>query len=119
MRKKVLLVDDSLLILRMASAFLVREYDVVTAINGERALEKAVQEAPDLIVMDLNMPDHTGVEVARALRADARTRGIPVVIMTTDSELAAVPRGLDHLLKPFDGLTLLAKVARHLPDGGR
>jgi CheY-like chemotaxis protein len=113
-RKKVLLVDDSLLILRMASTFLATEYDVITAPSGEIAREKALREKPDLIVMDLNMPGDSGVEIARALRKDPPTRGIPVVIMTTDSEAASLPPELDHIVKPFDGPALLAKVAPYL-----
>jgi CheY-like chemotaxis protein len=113
-RKKVLLVDDSLLILRMASSFLAREYDVITACSGEGAREKATRESPDLIVMDLNMPGGNGVEVARALSRHPRARRIPVIIMTTDSELAALPPALDHIVKPFDGPALLSKVAASL-----
>jgi CheY-like chemotaxis protein len=113
-RKKVLLVDDSLLILRMASTFLATEYDVITAPSGEIAREKALREKPDLIVMDLNMPGDSGVEVARALRKDPRARSIPVIIMTTDSELASLPPEIDHIVKPFDGPALLGKVARYL-----
>jgi CheY-like chemotaxis protein len=106
-RKKVLLVDDSLLILRMASTFLATECDVITAPSGEIAREKALREKPDLVVMDLNMPGGSGVEVARAIRKDPRTRGIQVIIMTTDSELSSLPPGLDYIVKPFDGPALL------------
>src|ERR1700741_2714895 len=113
-RKKVLLVDDSLLILRMASAFLVTEYDVITACSGETARDKATSEAPDLIVMDLNMPGGNGVETAQALRAHPRARRIPIVIMTTDSELKSLPPWLDHVVKPFDGPPLLGKVGSYL-----
>ena len=113
-RKKVLLVDDSLLILRMASTFLAAEYDVITAPSGELAREKALRERPDLIVMDLNMPDGSGVDVAQALRHHPRARGIPVIIMTTDSGLASLPPEIDHIVKPFYGPALLAKVAPYL-----
>ena len=113
-RKKVLLVDDSLLILRMASTFLATEYDVITAPSGEIAREKALREKPDLIVMDLNMPGASGVEAARALRHHPRARSIPIIIMTTDSEAASLPPEIDSIVKPFDGPALLAKVAPYL-----
>jgi two-component system, OmpR family, phosphate regulon response regulator PhoB len=115
MKPRVLLVDDSVLILRIATAFLRERYDVISATSSDEAVRKATEARPDLIVMDFNMPDRTGVETARLLRHSSQTRRIPVVIMTTESEAHRIPRDLDHLCKPFDAEGLLASVAAHLP----
>ncbi len=113
MRKKVLLVDDSVLILKIAAFFLGRSYDVVTAGSGTEALEKAVSERPDLILMDFHMPDMEGSDVAHSLEREPRIRRVPVVIMTTESELGRLD-GMDCLVKPFDASTLLSKVEHYL-----
>jgi CheY-like chemotaxis protein len=109
-RHKVLLVDDSALVLRIASAYLVENYDVVTSSSGEEALGKALAERPDVILMDLYMDGQTGVEAADSLLRDQRTHHIPVVIMTTAAEVALLPAHVDRLTKPFDKRAVLAKV---------
>jgi CheY-like chemotaxis protein len=109
-RRKVLLVDDSALVLRIASAYLSENYDVVTSSSGEEALDKALAERPDVILMDQHMEGQSGVEAADSLLRDQRTQDIPVVIMTTAAEVALLPAHLDRLTKPFDKRAVLAKV---------
>lgn len=109
-RRKVLLVDDSVLVLRIASAYLSESYEVITGTSGEEALSKAVAELPDVILMDLHMAGRSGAETADSLRRDQRTNQIPVVIMTTASESALLPPHLDRLTKPFDRWTVLTKI---------
>jgi CheY-like chemotaxis protein len=110
----VLLIDDSVLVLRIASAYLSADYEVITASSGEEALGKAVAERPALILMDLHMAGVTGAEAADWLRQDERTSRIPVVMMTTASEVALLPAHLDRLTKPFDRQTVLAKIGARL-----
>ena len=116
MRKKVMLVDDSVLVLRIASAYLHDRYEVVTESSGEEALAHTATQRPDVIVMDLHMSGRSGVEVADLLSRDRRTSEIPVVIMTTRSEIRLLPSHFDHVTKPFDKPTLLAKIAARLHD---
>ena len=111
MRTRVLLVDDQVLILKIAKAFLEGTYEVITASSGDEALAKAAEVRPDVIVTDFNMPGRNGVETAQRLQQDARTRSIPVVIMTTESEAPRIPQGFDLLCKPFVAPTLLSVVA--------
>jgi len=85
-KKKVLLVDDSNTMLLMEQMMLKGEYACVTARDGEEALEKALSERPDLILMDVVMPRKTGFEVCRDLRLNAETRSIPVILCTTRGE---------------------------------
>jgi CheY-like chemotaxis protein len=116
-RHKVLLVDDSALVLRIASAYLSESYDVVTGSSGEEALSMALAERPDVILMDMHMPGQTGTETADWLLRDRRTHHIPVIIMTTAAEVALLPSHLERLTKPFDKRAVLAKIQNCL--GGR
>lgn len=112
--RKVLLVDDSRLVLRIGALFLEHEYAVVTAESGREALELAARERPDLILMDVNMPELNGFEAAERLARDARTRAIPVVLVTTECERGNGLAGWDHLSKPFDAPALRNKVREYL-----
>jgi CheY-like chemotaxis protein len=116
-RSKVLLVDDSALVLRIASAYLCQSHDVVTSSSGEEALDRALSERPDVILMDQHMEGGSGVEAAGTLLRDQRTQHIPVVIMTTASEVALLPAHLERLTKPFDKRAVLAKILHCL--GGK
>jgi twitching motility two-component system response regulator PilH len=90
MRKKILLVDDTLTITALEKLLLGRDFDYVEARNGEEACAQARAQKPDLILMDLNMPVKNGIEGLRSLKADATTAHIPVVIVTTRSEIDSV-----------------------------
>lgn len=114
MSARVLLVDDSILVLKMAAAFLKGRYEVVTASSGEEALAKAAATQPDVLVTDLNMPGRNGIETAHCLRALQQTSHVPVVVMTTESDAARIPEGFARLLKPFDAAALVESVARQL-----
>ena len=113
MRKKILLVDDSRLIVKIAAAYLSRGYEVVTASSGPEALAMAMSEHPDLILMDLNLPGMDGYKVASVLGGNPGTGDVPVVMMTTENEIPKLG-GMDYLLKPFDPTSLLEKVGAYL-----
>jgi DNA-binding response OmpR family regulator len=121
-RKKILLVDDSGTILMMEKMILAREpYDILTAKDGHEALEKVAAERPDLILLDVVMPDLTGFEVLRKLRAQDTTRSTPVIMVTTRGEGDNVETGYasgcnDYVTKPIDSTELLTKIRNCLPD---
>ncbi len=112
----ILIVDDLatnriILRARLGSAC----YNTLAATNGAEALEVARKHRPDLILLDIMMPDMDGIAVCRALRDDPRTAGIPVVLVTASNEqalrLAALDAGArDFLTKPLDEMVLLARV---------
>ncbi len=114
--KKILLVDDSSTILLMEKMILARDrYQVVTATDGAQAVETAVRERPDVIVMDVVMPKMDGFTACRALRAHEDTKGIPVVLVTTRGEPENVAKGYaagctDYVTKPIAAPELLAKL---------
>ncbi len=116
----VLVVDDDPEIVTMVSFRLAkRGYRVVTAIDGNEALEVASRERPALIVLDVMMPGRTGWEVARALKQDPVTEKIKIVMLTAIGEsvnaITSPLYGADaYIDKPFDFTVLEKTVARLL-----
>jgi two-component system alkaline phosphatase synthesis response regulator PhoP len=116
----VLVVDDEEDIRELVALNLGREgFKVVGADSGEQALKQARFEPPDLIVLDLMLPGMDGLEVCRKIKADPKTRQIPIVMLTAKSEDADIVAGLelgadDYITKPFSGRVLVARVRRIL-----
>lgn len=114
---RVLAVDDSPTLLGMLVRCL-REggHEVVTAANGQEALDQLVRHAPDMVVTDLNMPLVSGLDFIEAARAVPEGQGLPILLLTTETapELEARARRVlatGWLPKPLDGPRLLALVA--------
>ena len=96
MTGRVLIVDDIEANVKLLEAKLTSEYfDILTACDGESALEVARTQSPDLILLDVMMPGMDGIEVCRALRADKSTAHIPVVMLTALSDVEDRVRGLE------------------------
>ena len=86
-RKKILMVDDAATILMMEKMFLSKEpYDLITAKDGQEAVEKAESERPDLILMDVVMPKMDGFEAVRKIRENEATKMIPIIMVSTRGE---------------------------------
>jgi len=115
-KERILVVDDEEDILELVRFHLAREgYQLTLAATGEEALKKAKHETFDLVVLDLMLPGLDGLEVAKALKADARTKGVPIVMLTAKGEDADVVSGLeigadDYITKPFSPRVLTARV---------
>ncbi len=115
-KKKILVVDDEKDIVEMIAFNLRRNgFDVLTAHNGNDALDLAEQETPDLILLYIMMPGLDGTEVTRRLKADPQTANIPLVMLTAKSEETDVVVGLtlgadDYVTKPFSMKILLARL---------
>lgn len=119
-RKKVLVIDDEPDMVEMISMALDREFEVITAYNGQEGISKAQKEKPDAIVLDIMMPEKDGFTACRELKADVRTAPIPVLILTGVGEYFgrskyARSSGLeieaeDFLAKPVDPQELLRRV---------
>jgi two-component system alkaline phosphatase synthesis response regulator PhoP len=118
MAKKILVVDNEQHVVRLVQAWLERAgYEVVTAVGGKDALEKAELEKPDLVVLDVFMPDMDGIEVLKNLRRNPMTRELPVIIMLAKMSNSDVFRGLDsgydcYLTKPFNPMEVISFVKR-------
>lgn len=115
-RKRILVVDDETDIVEMIAYNLERNgFEVVTAHDGVAALELAQAEQPDLVILDLMLPGIDGTEVARRLKSDPHTSGIPIIMLTARGEETDVVVGLtlgadDYVTKPFSMKILLARL---------
>jgi two-component system, OmpR family, alkaline phosphatase synthesis response regulator PhoP len=115
-RKKILLVDDSATTLMMEQMVLRgQSYQIVTAKNGREAVAAAASEQPDLILLDVVMPEMNGFEAVRNIRMDAASRNVPIIMVTTKGEEHHVETGYqsgcsDYITKPINGPELLMKV---------
>ncbi|MCX7046248.1 MAG: response regulator [Candidatus Sumerlaeota bacterium] len=120
--KKVLAVDDESDILLIIHTSLESEgFDVVTASNGFDALALAEEAKPDLIVLDIMMPEMDGFEVMKRLRDNPKTATIPIVMLTGLSERKLIKQALDmgvchYIVKPFDFQDFLAVVNRAMKE---
>jgi CheY-like chemotaxis protein len=115
--RKILLVDDDKNILTIAGIGLsdTPEWTVVTARSGEEGLAKAVAEKPDVIVLDMEMPDMDGAQVLKKLREDVRTHAIPVVFLTARAQAAELKNFMalgaaGVISKPFDPMNLSTEI---------
>lgn len=113
---KILVVDDEVYILHILDFSLGAEgFDVVTANNGELAVEKAIQEKPDLIVLDVMMPVLDGYETCRRLKREPETKHIPVILLTAkgreaDKRLGFEVGAVDYIVKPFSPNRLIGRI---------
>jgi len=115
----ILAVDDTPENLDVVKGILAPRYVVKAAINGEMALRVARSQPPDLILLDVMMPDMDGYEVCRRLKADPATRAIPVIFLTAKGQVTDEAEGLalgaaDYILKPVNAAILAARVHTHL-----
>ena len=116
MKKKILVVDDEDDILRFLELVLQeRGYDVVTASEGQEALTRAQIDKPDLVLLDIMMPQMDGWEVLKLLRIDEETARIPVAMLSARIEAKDRVQGLqegavDYICKPFSLLELFEKI---------
>lgn len=106
MAEKILIIDDDLDTLRLVGLMLQRQgYQITAATNGQQGLEKALEDIPNLILLDIMMPDMDGYEVARRLRANPQTVNIPILMFTAKTQLDDKVAGFevgadDYLTKP-------------------
>jgi two-component system, cell cycle response regulator DivK len=96
-------------------------YQLVEAVDGESGVALAQQLVPQLILMDVQLPKMSGLDATRALKADPRTSGIPIIVITSfalsgDREKAAVAGADNYLAKPYSPRELLALVRQYLPE---
>ena len=107
-KAQILIVEDDLDLAEMLNAyFRVQGYEVQTAAWGEEAVRKARESAPDLVVLDIRLPDIDGYEVCRRLRTDRRTQNMPIIFLTEKRDRVDKLSGLelgvvDYITKPFD-----------------
>jgi class 3 adenylate cyclase len=120
MSSRILIVDDTAANIQALSGTLKdKGYQISVATNGRQALEVAKRVQPDLILLDVMMPEMDGFETCRQLKASEQWRQIPVIFLTAKSEIADIVQGfelgaVDYVPKPFNAHELLARVNTHL-----
>ena len=119
-KKKILVVEDERYHIHVLLNILKPEYRVSVSKAGEDALRKAVSaNPPDLILLDIIMPGMSGYEVCKQLKADERTSDIPVIFISSLSEVSDIVKGfslgsVDYITKPFQSEEVLARVRTHI-----
>jgi putative two-component system response regulator len=118
-RKTIVLVDDSPIILKLARNTLMSRYDVFTMPSVEKMFQFLERTLPDLILLDILMPETSGYEAITILKKDRRTADIPVIFLTSrsdaDSELEGLSLGaVDYIAKPFSAQLLSKRVEIHM-----
>jgi len=115
-KENILVVDDEEDILELITYNLSREgYRVDPTTSGEEALERVFAKLPDLVILDLMLPGIDGLEVCRRLRADFKSKHVPIMMLTAKGEESDIVTGLelgadDYMVKPFSPRVLLARV---------
>lgn len=115
----ILLVDDVRINLDLLEAVLQAEYRIVRAMNGAEAIERAQELKPDLILLDVMMPEMDGFETCRRLKADPATQLIPVIFVSALSEIGDEAQGLqvgaiDYIMKPIRPIIVKARIRNHI-----
>jgi two-component system alkaline phosphatase synthesis response regulator PhoP len=120
---KILVVDDEIYIVHILDFSLGMEgYEVVTALDGEQALERARAEKPDLIVLDIMMPKLDGYETCKRLKADPETKDVPVILLSAkgrnvDQKVGFEVGADDYITKPFSPRKLVERINAILGHG--
>ena len=116
MSRKILLVDDEQAIVDLLAAMLRKNgYEVSTALSGKSCLKKASQDKPDLIILDVLMPDLDGFEVCKQLKESESTKDIPVIMLTALIKEEDLTKGLNEgascfISKPFSIIDVLDEI---------
>lgn len=115
----VLIVDDQPINLRLAAEVLKNDYRVLIADNGLKAIQATKERRPDLILLDIMMPETSGIQVAKLLKDDPETKEIPIIFLTAknqpeDAVEGFMAGGVDYLTKPFQKLELLQRIKTHI-----
>lgn len=115
-KKKILIADDEAIFRKALEQVLLRDFDVITAIDGDECLKLLKKNKPDLIILDILMPGKNGMEVLKILKEDKKTKNIPVLLLTNIEKTEAVSEGISlgargYLLKTsYNSEEILEKV---------
>jgi len=117
---RLLLVDDQVQNLKVLGHYLYENgYDFAFATSGQQALEMVRRELPDLILLDISMPEMDGFTVCRRLKEVPESEGIPIIFLTAKIETSDIVKGfeagaVDYITKPFNSQELLSRIGTHL-----
>ena len=117
--KKILVVDDTVANIEILLELLGDNYDVLVSLDGETAIEIVKSDKPDLIILDIVMPEMNGFEVCTILKQENQTKEIPIIFITAKTDEDSIEKaydvgGIDYATKPFKPEELLSKVKKQL-----
>lgn len=120
-KMRILAVDDNAISLATIEQELKRDYEVIPMNSGERALQYLRREKPDLILMDIQMAQKSGIETLREIRGMEKYKDIPVMMLTSKQDKASVVESsklgiYDYVIKPFHGEELHRRIDRILKE---
>jgi CheY-like chemotaxis protein len=114
-KKKIVVADDEPFILSALQDTLSEDYSVTTASSGSEAIKAVQRVLPDLVILDVMMPDMDGLEACKLLKKDRLTSGIPVILLTAKGQITDIEKGFKsgadaYVVKPFSPARLIEKV---------
>jgi putative two-component system response regulator len=123
-KQKIILADDDITNLQIGKNVLAEHFDVFTVMSGQSLLDMLEEIVPDLILLDISMPEMTGLEVLKRVRENPKTADLFVVFLTShddsDTVIEAITQGAnDYITKPFHPVDLLIKVQGYLQSHAR
>lgn len=118
-KARILIVDDEKININVLMGALKAEYIIQAAQNGKQALKRAAELSPDLILLDIVMPEMDGYEVCKKLKSDDKTRHIPIIFLTAISDSCSETKGLelgavDYITKPINVSIVKTRLKHHL-----
>jgi CheY-like chemotaxis protein len=121
LRKKVLIVDDEPNVRRLSHTILAKAFDVIEAEDGRQAIDLAIAQKPDVILMDIMMPKMDGLTACHVIKKDPATKAIPVVMVTAigfelNIKLSQQMGATGYVTKPFSPQDLLGKITEVLAN---
>jgi DNA-binding response OmpR family regulator len=119
--KRILVVDDEADLRAMLRDMLDSQFEILEAATGREAVQRALQDHPDLILLDISIPELSGIDVCRTLRGHPATAAIPIIMVTAHGSPESKVHGLDtgaddYVVKPFHGGELLARIRARLRE---
>ena len=117
--RKIVVVDDDITNLKIAEKVLVGHFKPILLISGAQLLKFLSKNTPDLILLDINMPDMNGYEVFEEIKKIPKAAEVPVIFLTANTDIASEVKGLemgavDFIIKPFVKQTMLNRIRTHL-----
>ena len=118
-KQKVLIVDDERFNINILVDILKTDYNIIVAKNGKQAIMRAISNLPDIILLDIIMPEMDGFEVCKNLKGNEQTKDIPIIFISALGETQKKVKcfslgGVDYITKPFRAEEVLARVKTHL-----
>jgi len=118
-KKSILIIDDHPNNLKLISTLLDGKYNVIIANSGLKGLKTIEKKVPDLILLDINMPEMNGFQVCDILKKDANTKNIPIIFLTANTDFESIAKGfdvgaIDYITKPFNSKEVLVRINTHI-----